>query len=69
MCVEFGFLRNRIKYNCENGGPAPEKVTDAIYENTCTISSYKICNDIPTIDIKNVGATTLNSYSTGTLAW
>lgn len=23
-----------IKYNCENGGPAPEKLTDAIYEVT-----------------------------------
>jgi len=25
-----------IKYNCENGGPAPEKLTNAIYKNTTT---------------------------------
>ena len=28
-----------IKYNCENGGPAPEKLTNAIYKNTTTITS------------------------------
>ena len=27
-----------IKYNCENGGPAPEKLTNAIYENTTNIT-------------------------------
>ncbi|KQV35055.1 MULTISPECIES: alpha-D-glucose phosphate-specific phosphoglucomutase [unclassified Rhizobium] len=31
-----------IKYNIGNGGPAPEKVTDAIYARTKTIDSYKI---------------------------
>ncbi|NJK61650.1 MAG: alpha-D-glucose phosphate-specific phosphoglucomutase [Synechococcaceae cyanobacterium SM2_3_1] len=31
-----------IKYNISNGGPAPEKVTDAIYEKTKQIQSYKI---------------------------
>jgi phosphoglucomutase len=30
-----------IKYNMENGGPAPEGVTNKIYEITKTISSYK----------------------------
>ena len=30
-----------IKYNMENGGPAPESVTNEIYEITKTISSYK----------------------------
>ncbi len=29
-----------IKYNIGNGGPAPEKITDAIYERTKTISEY-----------------------------
>ena len=55
------FFQCRIKYNCENGGPAPEKVTDAIYENTCTISSYKICKGIPSIDMSSCGLTTLKS--------
>jgi phosphoglucomutase len=31
-----------IKYNVTNGGPAPEKITDAIYDRTKTIDSYKI---------------------------
>ncbi len=31
-----------IKYNMENGGPAPEGVTNKIFEITKTISEYKI---------------------------
>ncbi len=31
-----------IKYNVGNGGPAPEKITDAIYARTREITSYKI---------------------------
>ncbi|KAI0042187.1 phosphoglucomutase [Auriscalpium vulgare] len=46
-----------IKYNSENGGPAPEHVTDSIYEKTKTISSYKII-DLPTVDITKLGDTT-----------
>lgn len=48
-----------IKYNCENGGPAPEKLTDEIYNNTTTIKGYKICQDFPAIDITTVGSTTV----------
>jgi len=33
-----------IKYNAENGGPAPEKITDAIFAKTKSIASYKISN-------------------------
>ncbi|CAN7345963.1 alpha-D-glucose phosphate-specific phosphoglucomutase [Pararhizobium sp. LjRoot238] len=33
-----------IKYNIGNGGPAPEKVTDAIYARTKTINQYKIAD-------------------------
>jgi len=40
-----------IKYNCENGGPAPEKLTDAIYDVTKTITSYKICESFPDVDL------------------
>eukprot|EP00957_Ditylum_brightwellii_P142795 10880126-Ditylum_brightwellii.AAC.1 len=50
-----------IKYNCENGGPAPEKVTDEIYANTTTIKSYNICSDFPEIDIGKVGSTVVKS--------
>ena len=31
-----------IKYNVSNGGPAPENITNQIYEKTKTISSYKV---------------------------
>ena len=50
-----------IKYNCENGGPAPESLTDAIYEITTTITSVKICPDFPDIDLSKVGVTEVRS--------
>jgi phosphoglucomutase len=31
-----------IKYNMENGGPAPESVTDAVFEYSKTIKEYKL---------------------------
>lgn len=31
-----------IKFNTDNGGPAPEKLTDAIYEVSKTLTEYKI---------------------------
>ncbi|KAG8094946.1 hypothetical protein GUJ93_ZPchr0012g20916 [Zizania palustris] len=31
-----------IKYNMENGGPAPESVTDKIFSNTKTITEYLV---------------------------
>ena len=31
-----------IKYNINNGGPAPESVTDKIFERTKSITSYKV---------------------------
>ncbi|MCW5708524.1 alpha-D-glucose phosphate-specific phosphoglucomutase [Shinella sp.] len=33
-----------IKYNIGNGGPAPEKITDAIFARTKSIDSYKIAD-------------------------
>ena len=43
-----------IKYNTANGGPAPEKITEAIFAKSNTISEYKIA-EIPTIDIDTIG--------------
>ncbi|KAH8500609.1 hypothetical protein H0E87_015732 [Populus deltoides] len=45
-----------IKYNMENGGPAPEGITDKIYENTKTIKEYLIA-DLPDVDITAIGVT------------
>ena len=38
-----------IKYNMENGGPAPEGITDKIYENTKSIKEYLIAEDLPNV--------------------
>merc|ERR1719440_814274 len=40
-----------IKYNCENGGPAPEKVTNAVHAYTEKITRILQCNDLPDIDL------------------
>lgn len=44
-----------IKYNVSNGGPAPEKITDAIYESSKTISEYKISPAIDDFSIDKIG--------------
>lgn len=43
-----------IKYNVSNGGPAPEKVTEAIFAKSKAISQYRIA-DLPAIDIDKAG--------------
>jgi len=45
-----------IKYNISNGGPAPEKVTEAIYEHTLKITEYRIA-DTADIDLAQMGET------------
>lgn len=45
-----------IKFNIGNGGPAPEKVTDAIYARSLTIKSYRIV-DAPVVDLSVLGMT------------
>ncbi len=48
-----------IKYNAENGGPAPEKITDAIFARTQIIAVIKTL-DTPDVDIDTLGTTTLD---------
>ena len=43
-----------VKYNIDNGGPAPEKVTDAIFARTKEITEYKLL-DAPDVDIDTLG--------------
>jgi phosphoglucomutase len=43
-----------IKYNVENGGPAPENVTNKIFEKTKTIRKYKTI-DAPALDLSKIG--------------
>lgn len=47
-----------IKYNTENGGPAPEKVTEAIFEQSKTIQNYKIIA-VPEVALDVMGETDL----------
>ena len=42
-----------IKFNAGNGGPAAERITDAIYARTLAISEYKIA-DAPDIDLGRI---------------
>lgn len=50
-----------IKYNTSNGGPAPEKITDAIFANSKVISRYLVA-DLPEVDLSSVGVTTLDGF-------
>jgi len=43
-----------IKYNITNGGPAPEQVTEKIFDQTKTISEYSI-SDAADVDIDTIG--------------
>ena len=43
-----------IKYNTGNGGPAPEKVTEAIFARTKTIADYRIA-DVADVDLDRLG--------------
>ena len=43
-----------IKYNVGNGGPAPEKITEAVFARSKTIERYLIA-DAPDIDLSVIG--------------
>lgn len=51
-----------IKYNTGNGGPAPEKVTEAIYARTRDIREYRI-SDAADIDIDRLGDAKLDGMT------
>ena len=46
-----------IKFNTENGGPAPEKVTEAIYAKTQTLEVYHTLDDVDAVDLTQLGRT------------
>ena len=50
-----------VKYNVTNGGPAPEKVTSTIFENTKTISEYTI------LDAADINLDCPGSFTLGTM--
>lgn len=44
-----------IKYNLANGGPAPESVTNKIFESAKQLKSYKTVADLPNLDLSAIG--------------
>ena len=51
-----------IKYNTANGGPAPEKITDAIFEKSKVISEYRLA-EIADVDIEKIGTSQFGDFS------
>jgi phosphoglucomutase len=49
-----------IKYNTANGGPAPEKITDAIFARSKALGSFRII-DAPEVPIDQLGTQTLGA--------
>lgn len=49
-----------IKYNVGNGGPAPERITEAVYARTRTIREYRIL-DAPDVNLERLGTQRLGS--------
>jgi phosphoglucomutase len=48
-----------IKYNVSNGGPAPEKYTNAFYQRSLTIDSYRIA-EMDDVDLDTIGSIQLD---------
>ncbi|PHS68997.1 MAG: alpha-D-glucose phosphate-specific phosphoglucomutase [Methylophaga sp.] len=51
-----------IKYNVSNGGPAPENITDSIFTNTKTLTSYLIVDE-DDISLETIGSQSLAGMS------
>jgi len=51
-----------IKYNAENGGPAPEKITDAIFARTQSIVEYRIA-EVADIDLSKTAKQRVESMT------
>lgn len=51
-----------IKYNIGNGGPAPEKVTEAIYARSQTIDQFKIL-EVADVDLDQLGPVQLGEMT------
>ncbi|OSM01360.1 alpha-D-glucose phosphate-specific phosphoglucomutase [Magnetofaba australis] len=52
-----------IKYNASNGGPAPEKLTNAIFARACELTEYRIMSDMQPVDLNLLGQFQLGAMS------
>lgn len=50
-----------IKYNYKSGQPAPESITDKIYDNTMSIKEIKMA-DFPDVDLSTLGTTNYGGF-------
>ena len=50
-----------IKYNTANGGPAPEKITEAIFTKSKTIEQYKLA-DFADVDLNTIAETRFDNF-------
>jgi phosphoglucomutase len=50
-----------IKYNTPNGGPAPEKITDAIFVKSKNIQKYQLA-EMADVDINRIGETRIDDF-------
>src|SRR5205823_1745305 len=51
-----------IKYNTANGGPAPERVTEAIYRHSRQIAAYRTVDTSP-VPLDRLGETDLGGMT------
>ena len=51
-----------IKYNTANGGPAPEKITEAIFVKSKIIGEYKIA-ELADVNIETIGETQFEGFA------
>jgi phosphoglucomutase len=51
-----------IKYNIGNGGPAPERITDAVFQRSRVIESYRIV-DAADVDLDATGTTVVDGMA------
>lgn len=51
-----------IKYNTPNGGPAPEKITEAIFAISKTLQQYQLA-ELPAVDLDQAGVTTFDHFT------
>ncbi len=47
-----------VKYNVKNGGPAPEEITNAVFDRSRALSEYRIL-DAGDVDLERIGKTML----------
>ncbi len=50
-----------VKVNGANGGPAPESITNAIYEHTLTLEGYRIAEEAAALGLDTIGEQTIET--------